>query len=206
VGILSKLPIGAITSFQEAVHKDRPNVPVFGRDLLEVEIYNANRSSKLFTLYNNHLKSHFGDEVNNGKGKIENDRRRQQQVEMIQEIVSARMRSNSKYIITGDMNDAPTAAPIQPMLTIDGNDLFNALQNPVETRPAKPEADGHDPESTAWTHRFKESGQPPDHELFDQIWLSPALADDFQGSFIDRRTKHGGDGSDHDPAWIELDL
>jgi len=23
---------------------------------------------------------------------------------------------------------------------------------------------------------------------------------------IDRRTKHGGDGSDHDPAWIKLDL
>ena len=24
--------------------------------------------------------------------------------------------------------------------------------------------------------------------------------------WIDRRTKHAGDGSDHDPAWIEMDL
>lgn len=206
VGLLSKLPVGPITSFQTAVHSQKPGERVFSRDLLEVEILDPTGSQKLFTIYNNHLKSHFGDEENNGQGKVENDTRRQQQSEKIAEIVSGRMRTNSKYIITGDMNDPPDAAPLQPMFTIDGNQLFNALANPQETRPPKPETGGHDPQSPAWTHRFKKSGQPPRHELFDQIWLSPALAPAHQGAFIDRRTKHGGDGSDHDPAWVELNV
>ena len=62
------------------------------------------------------------------------------------------------------------------------------------------------PPTKAWTHRFKESGQPASYELFDQIWLSPALQDNLSESWIDRRTKHSGDGSDHDPAWIVLEL
>jgi exonuclease III len=40
----------------------------------------------------------------------------------------------------------------------------------------------------------------------DQVWLSPALAPRREAAFIDRRTKLGGDGSDHDPSWVELDL
>lgn len=206
VGVLSKLPVGAVTSFQTAVHPDRPDQTVFGRDLLEVEIFNANRTQKLFTLYINHLKSHYGDDDNGGQGKVDNDTRRQQQAEMISDIVGNRMRANSRYIIVGDMNDTPTATPLQPMLTIDNNPLFNALSNPVETRPAKNETSGPNPNTTSWTYRHKESGQPAEHLLYDQIWLSPALAGAFQAATIDRRTKHGGDGSDHDPAWIVINL
>ena len=40
----------------------------------------------------------------------------------------------------------------------------------------------------------------------DQVWVSPALAPKQTGAFIDRRTKVGGDGSDHDPSWVTLDL
>jgi exonuclease III len=40
----------------------------------------------------------------------------------------------------------------------------------------------------------------------DQVWLSAALAPKQTGAFIDRRTKVGGDGSDHDPSWVTLDL
>jgi len=206
VGLLSRLPIGAITSFQTAVHRQKPNERVFSRDFLEVEILDPTGSRKLFTIYITHLKSHFGDDENNGQGKIENDARRQRQAEKIAEIAGGRMQSDSKYIIAGDMNDSPDAIPLQPMLTINGNQLFNAMVNPQETRPSKPETGGHEPQSPAWTHRFKKSGQPPQHELFDQIWLSPALAPTFEGSFIDRRTKHGGDGSDHDPACAKLNV
>lgn len=206
VALLSKLPAGAITSFQAAVHNKKPSEPVFSRDCLEVEIFNHTRSQKLFTIYNNHLKSHFGDDENNGQGKVRNDTRRRQQAEKIADIVGKRMRTNSKYIITGDMNDTPDAAPLQPMFMIDGSKLFDAMANPRETRPPKSERDGYDPQNSVWTHRFKKSGEPPKHELYDQIWLSPALAQAFQGAFIDRRKKHGGDGSDHDPAWIELKI
>lgn len=206
VGVLSKLPIGAVTSFQTAIHPDKPESRAFGRDLLEVEILNPTRSKTLFTLYNNHLKSHFGDDDDNGQGKIDNDVRRQQQAETIQRLVADRMRPNSRYVITGDMNDGPDDDPLSAMMTIEGNNLVNALVNPTETRPAKEENHGHDPASPAWTHRFKKSGQPPEHKLFDQIWLSPKLAEGMGQAFIDRRTKHGGDGSDHDPAWVELDV
>ena len=116
------------------------------------------------------------------------------------------MRTNSRYVITGDMNDPPDATPLTALRTIEGNQMVDALTNPQETRPAKAESSGHNPTSPAWTHRFKPTNQPPEHKLFDHIWLSPALAPSLQGAFIDRRTKHGGDGSDHDPAWVELDV
>jgi exonuclease III len=206
VGLLSKLPVGAVTSYQTAIHPQKPNKPVFGRDLLEVEILNQSRTKKLFSLYNNHLKSHFGDDDNGGQGKIDNDNRRREQAEMIQTIVSARMRTNSKYLIVGDMNDSPNSVPLQALLTMDSNPMFDALANPTETRPPKRETVGSGPQTKAWTYRHKKSGQPPTHSLYDQIWLSPALQPKFKGATIDRRTKHGGDGSDHDPAWIELDL
>lgn len=48
VALFSKLPLGAVTTFQTAVHRDAPQQRVFGRDLLEVEILNENRTRKLF--------------------------------------------------------------------------------------------------------------------------------------------------------------
>jgi len=206
VALLSKYPVGAITSFQTAVHREQPGERIFSRDLLEVEILDRKGSKRLFTIYNNHLKSHFGDDERNGKGKDENDARRRRQAEKVAEIVGGRMKAGDKYIIVGDMNDSPSAGPLQPMQTIAGHAIINALTNPKETRPAKPEAEGGQPQSSAWTHRFKKTGQPPQHELFDHIWLCPALTPALNGSFIDRRTKHGGDGSDHDPAWVVLDI
>jgi endonuclease/exonuclease/phosphatase family metal-dependent hydrolase len=206
VGILSKLPIGAVTSFQTAVHPDDPTQTVFGRDLLEVEILNKSRSHRLFMIYNNHLKSHFGDEDDGGQGKVRNDTRRRRQAEAVDRIVASRTRPDSRYVLSGDMNDPPNSQFLQSMLTIEGSQLVNVLASPTETRPPKPESSGNDPATPAWTYRRKPSGLPPEHLLFDQIWLSPALGPSLQGAFIDRRTKHGGDGSDHDPAWIELDL
>ena len=206
IGLLSKLPVGAITSFQTAVHRQNPGERVFSRDLVAAEIMNPNGSTLLFTLFNNHLKSHFGDEDNHGEGTVDNDNRRRQQAEMVSEIVAQRMRLDSKFIILGDMNDPPDAAPLQSLLTIEGQHVFNALANPHETRPPKPEAGGHDPQNPSWTYRIKKPGQPPEHKLFDQIWLSPALAPSFRAAWIDRRTRHGGDGSDHDSAWIEMEV
>ena len=206
VGLLAKLPIGAVTSHQTAVHPARPAQRVFGRDLLEAEILSTDRKKVLFTLFINHLKSHFGDDDNGGQGKIDNDERRKQQAEMIQAIVSARMNKNARYIILGDMNDAPDSAPLQAMQIIEGNQMVNVIINPEETRPAKKETLGPGPQTKAWTYRHKASGEPPTFSLFDQIWLSQALASKLTGTTIDRRTKHGGDGSDHDPVWIELEI
>jgi endonuclease/exonuclease/phosphatase family metal-dependent hydrolase len=155
-------------------------------------------------VFNNHLKSQFvpfgQDPV---AGKEANDTRRRRQAETIERLVAARTRPDSRYLVLGDMNDPPGAAPLAAITSSARLELVNALTQPTETRP--PKADNPPPPASgAWTHRFKEAGQPAHYELFDQIWLSPSLAARQTGAFIDRRTKHGGDGSDHDPAWITL--
>lgn len=207
LAVLSKLPVGAVTSHQTAIHKDDPSEPVFGRDLQEVEIWSSGRTIKLFTLYNNHLKSHFvPHDQDQEEGAKKANARRKQQAETIATIVEAQMRPDSRYIVLGDMNDPPNSEHLEPMTTAPGLGLVDALTNPTETRSPKEEKPGENPTATAWTHRFKPTGQPPEHELYDQIWLSPALADRQTAAYIDRRERHGGDGSDHDPAWIALDL
>ncbi len=209
VGILSKLPLGSITSHQTAVHPEDPGRRVFGRDLLQVVILDNNRN-KLFTVYNTHLKSHFvpfgQDPI---QGAINANNRRQRQAETISRIISDQERPSSRFVLLGDMNDPPDSDFIQPMLTVDNQPLVNALVNPVETRPPRPETPGQGPgpQNPAWTHRFNPSGPEfPRYELFDHIWVSQALSNSFSNPTIDRRTRHGGDGSDHDPAWIDLDI
>lgn len=209
VGILSKLPIGTIVSHQTAVHPDEPTRRVFSRDLLQVEILHHN-GNKLFTIYNTHLKSHFvSAEEDPVQGAIDANNRRKRQAETISRILGRMERSNSRFVLVGDMNDPPDSEFLAPMLTVDNHPLVNALANPSETRPAKAETPGQGPgpQSKAWTHRFNPPGQEfPRYELFDHIWVSPSLAGRFFNPTIDRRTKHTGDGSDHDPAWIDIDL
>jgi endonuclease/exonuclease/phosphatase family metal-dependent hydrolase len=209
VGILSKLPIGVVISHQTAVHLDQLDERVFSRDLLQVEILDDNRD-KLFTLYNTHLKSHFvpfGTDPE--EGVTEANLRRRRQAEMISQIITRMERPDSRFVLTGDMNDPPGSPLLEPMLTVGNQPLVNALQDPAETRPPKPETAGQGPGPTspAWTHRFNPPGAAfPIYALFDHIWLGQSLADRFIASAIDRRTKHGGDGSDHDPAWVDLDI
>lgn len=202
VGLLSKLPLGAVTSFQYAVHPDAPNERVFSRDLLEVEVYDRHRRKRLFTLYNTHLKSHYVPWTTSHKTaeKREADRRRTQQAEMIARIIAARARPDSAFVLVGDMNDAVDSACLRPFTRCRALRLVNALKKPRESRAV----DGAP--TTAWTHRFKEAGKRARYELFDQIWLSPALAVKQREAWIGRRKRLGGDASDHDPAWIALEM
>jgi endonuclease/exonuclease/phosphatase family metal-dependent hydrolase len=203
VAVLSKLPLGAVTSWQHAVHPGNPGERVFGRDLLEVEVLNAASTERLFTLFNTHLKSHFvPHDEDQEAGAAAADQRRLEQAETIARIVAARTRPDSRYVITGDMNDPPTSPMLAPFVDSTELRLANALADPVETRPARP--DDPPPPGPAWTHRFKGSGQPAQYELFDHIWLSEPLADRQDGAWIVRRRTHGGQGSDHDPAIARL--
>lgn len=209
VGLLSKYPIGTIASHQAAVHDEQPDRRVFSRDLLQVEILD-HRGRKLFTIYNTHLKSHFvpfGEDPEQGRINANNRRRRQAQT--IARIITRMERPNSRFVLTGDMNDPPDSEFLQPMFVADNRPLANALANPSETRPPKAETPGQGPgpQTPAWTHRFNPPGPAfAQYRLYDHIWLSQALADRFDNATIDRRRNHGGDGSDHDPAWIELSL
>lgn len=209
VGIMSRLPVGAVTSHQTARHPDDPDRRVFGRDLLEVEILDP-AGAPLFKLYNTHMKSHFVPfDQDQAAGAAAANARRRRQAEMTAAIIARRERRGGRFVLLGDMNDPPGSPHLAPMLEVDGDRLVNGLDNAVETRPAKAETPGQGPgpQTTNWTHRFNPSGPaPPEYEQYDQIWLSPALAPRLTGAGIDRRTRHGGDGSDHDPAWVDLDV
>jgi len=54
-----------------------------------------------------------------------------------------------------------------------------------------------------WTHRHRAHGQTS-FACYDQIWTSTDLP--VTAAHVMRRTQIGGDGSDHDPACIDLDL
>jgi endonuclease/exonuclease/phosphatase family metal-dependent hydrolase len=205
VGVLSKLPIGGITSWQQTTHPEEPDVPVFGRDLLEVDIMTPTKSRKLFTMFVNHLKSHYVDFREDPVTAEEStNQRRRRQAEMVAAIVKGRTRPSSSFIVLGDMNDPADSQFLQAFTAASTLHLTNALVSPKESGVMK--KDDPPPTTTAWTHRFKESGQPAKYELYDQIWLSPPLADKLTESWILRRENLTGDGSDHDPAWVVLDL
>lgn len=206
IAVMSKYPIGEVATWQHAVHPKMPNERVFSRDLLQVQILDKSRTHHLLTLFCNHLKSHYvpwqQDQV---KGTKEANLRRQLQAETVAKIVHAQLRPNSAFIILGDMNDDISSPYLQAFTSSGDLHFTNGLKNPAETRPAPDRADPAPP-SPAWTDRFKPSGKPAEYLLFDQIWLSPHLAPKQTGAFIDRRTHLSGDGSDHDPAWVVLDL
>lgn len=209
VGFLSKLPLGPIVSHQTAIHPEEPEKRVFGRDLLAVRVLDPD-GSKLLTIYNTHLKSHFvPHDEDPVEGAARANARRRRQAETIARILSAEERRGAKFVLVGDMNDPPDSPFLAPMLEVDGDPLVNALAAAVETRPAKAETPGQGPgpASPVWTHRYNPPGaEPPRYELFDHVWLSSALAPRLLSAHIDRRTRHGGDGSDHNPAWVVLDL
>ena len=208
VGVLSKYPIGQVVSHQTEPDPNRPVRPLFGRDLLRVDILNPTRRQRILTVYNTHMKSNFIDWKENRTAarreaaRTANNERRRRQAEATRRIIEDETRPNSKYVVLGDMNDDPDSEFLEPLVQSKLN-LVDALIAVEETRDAKHEAIGPQP-GPRWTSRYKESGKPPQHRLFDQIWVSPSLGSRVDRSFIERRTKHGGNGSDHDPAWVTI--
>jgi endonuclease/exonuclease/phosphatase family metal-dependent hydrolase len=205
VGLVSKLPIGGVTSWQHTPDPDHPGQPVFSRDLLQVEILSADRRRRLFTVFNNHLKSHFVPftAADPAAEQLRADELRGRQCEVAAAIIAAETRPNSSFVVVGDMNDPPDSPFLAPLVSTDRLELSSALTDAEETRPGP---GSPPPPDSAWTERFKPSGKPAIYTLMDQVWLSGALAAKKTAAFIERRTKVGGDGTDHDPAWVVLDL
>jgi endonuclease/exonuclease/phosphatase family metal-dependent hydrolase len=205
VGLLSKLPLGGVTSWQHTPDPLNAGEPVFSRDLLQVEVLSADRKRRLFTIFNNHLKSQFIPfDVDDPQAEKERaDKLRQRQCEAEAAIIAAQTRPNSAFIVVGDMNDRPDSAFLEPLVGAPKLKVSLGLTGAKETRPGP---GSPSPPTTAWTERFKPSGKPAVYTLMDQVWLSAALATKKTEAFIERRMKVGGDGSDHDPAWVVLDV
>lgn len=203
VALLSKFPLGAVTSWKHRPDPDNVDELLFGRDLLQVEILSKDRKSLLFTMFVNHLKSKlvFFDDPDPEETEKENNRLRTRQAEAIADVIRKRLAADARFIIAGDMNDSPDAVTLAAIRDLEA---VNALANPKETRPY-PNDDLGNPPTKSWTHRFVKDGAAH-YELLDHIWLSPSLANLQLDAFIERRVLKGGDGSDHDPAWVVLDL
>jgi endonuclease/exonuclease/phosphatase family metal-dependent hydrolase len=202
IGILSRRPLGGVTSWQRAFHPDDPSRPVFSRDLVEVEILD-DRGRKVLTVFGTHLKSKFVDfaEPDPAAAAAAAERLRTRQAEMIVRIIANRTSPRQRYLLCGDMNDTPDA-PALAAFTAAG--MVDALRTPAEVGTLKTKVEL--PASPAWTSTFKPAGRPRTFDLIDQIWLGPALAPRLGGAWIGRRRKLTRDGTDHDPAWISLDL
>lgn len=205
VAVISKLPFGGITSWQFSPHPDDPDGrPVFSRDLLEVDILRPSGSRRALTVYVNHLKSKFvqpASAAERAKEEAAADETRRRQAETVAAIVRRRQGPDGRALIVGDMNDTPTSKPLAAFAKAGWK---NGLTKPTE-RGGTPNYRNSPPPSTAWTHRFV-GGGTVDFALFDQIWLTPTLAPRQVGQFVLRRKLLTRDGSDHDPAWVELDL
>jgi endonuclease/exonuclease/phosphatase family metal-dependent hydrolase len=205
VGILSRLPIGAVTSWRHAVFQPADDRPIFSRDLLQVEILSADRSKKLLTVFNTHLKSKFCDfKEDPVLCEKHNNMLRGQQAETAARIIAAQTRPGSRYLICGDFNDGPKSQPLAPLVANAELKLVNGLADAKEDKPAP--ADTPPAPNRPGSDRVKESGKPAEYELLDQIWLSPGTASKLTGAGIGRRSHLGGDGTDHDPVWVDLHL
>ncbi|HET6987654.1 MAG TPA: endonuclease/exonuclease/phosphatase family protein [Kribbella sp.] len=202
IGILSRRPLGGVTSYQRTFHPDVPNRPIFSRDLVEAEILDA-RGRKLLTVFGTHLKSKFvdftvQDPVAAAAAAL---LLRTQQAETIVRIIGQRMSTRQRYLLCGDMNDTPDSPAL---VAYAQSGLVNALTSPTEVGTVTTTVDL--PASPAWTSTFKAARQPRTFDLIDQIWMSPALAPRLSASFIGRRRRLARDGTDHDPAWVSLEL
>lgn len=208
VGLLSRFPVANVTSHRFEIHPDRPQ-PIFGRDLLQVDVFNSTRRRRLFTVFINHLKSKFVPFFvdDQDAAQIANTLRRRQQAETIARVVEAQTRPRSRYVVLGDMNDAPEADALAPLRVDLG--LVDALTDVVESQSPPTATNPEDvPPTTRWTSRLSVANAPDKFELFDQIWVSPSLGPKLAHAQIERRPKwsatSAGVGSDHDPAWIRL--
>jgi len=208
VAVLSRLPIANVTSHRFEVHPTDPTMPVFGRDLLELQVFNPTRGRRLLTLFVTHLKSKFVPfyDPDPAATARANDELRTRQAETIARVVTSRTRPDARYLILGDLNDAPGASTLAPM--VSGLGLVDGLAGVTESQPPPPATPENSPTTVRWTHRHSVANAPDTFELFDQIWLSPALAGRLTHAEIERRrawnASSAGVGSDHDPAWIQL--
>ena len=164
VASVSRFPLGRISSHQFAAYRKKSNYAlIFSRDLLEIDVLYryAGIQRRLFTLFVTHLKSKYVnpslDDDKKEQDSKRSDKKRRLQAEEIVRIIKRRFPDpeNSRFIIAGDMNDAPDSPSLKPLMQ------WEILKNPVQDLP----------DAANWTYKF--AGQTAQ---FDYLLLSPPVA------------------------------
>lgn len=130
--------------------------------------------------------------------------RRTAQAEAISAIIR-RQRLTTRIVVTGDMNDNPDSTALTALGKLGLIERISAAKTV-----AGPNRKGvlvGDKFGTltdhVWTIRHRSKGATT-FGLFDQIWTSEDLP--VAGAHVLRRTQISGDGSDHDPSYMDLAL
>lgn len=195
VGLLSKYPLGAITSWQCYPKSENPNKPVFSRDLLQVEIFDLTHRSLLFTFFITHLKSKFIPFQQQGVDREEQTKQsnlqRLEQCNAIAEIIPREMGQDSRYVIAGDFNDTPDSEYLTPLLSgsLELENIVNRM-----------------PEDKRYT--YVHEGKP---QQIDYILVPPLMSEKLKAVEIGecqskRELAISKCGSDHRPIFATLDL
>jgi endonuclease/exonuclease/phosphatase family metal-dependent hydrolase len=202
VAVCSRLPIERASSWR--FWDDR----VFSRDLLQAAVRAPD--GKSLNIFVNHLKSNFvPDEFTLSPAEIEEAHaaitaRRTRQTEAIAKIMR-KQRITTRAVVLGDLNDDPAASALAALTGRGLTEHITAATTiPSPNRAGTLVADKFAAESaTMWTHRHRANGKTT-YSCYDQIWTTTDLP--VAAAHVMRRTQITGDGSDHDPACIDLDL
>lgn len=171
VGVLSRVPIVHLRSWQHLWDGDRP---VFDRDCLEVDVLASDRP---ITLYINHFKSMRAD--GSRRPREATAPRRLQQARAVRRIVEERFgpRGDGDFVVLGDFNDRRAAdeegpSALAPLLEWDALvDVTRGLAD--EER---------------WTHYYKGArGSAGRYQQLDYLLLSRRLAPCARPPHIERR-------------------
>ena len=202
VAICSRAPIERISSWRYWDGR------VFSRDLLQVAVRAPD--GKSLNVFVNHLKSNFvTDEFTLSPAEVEEAHaaiaaRRTRQADAIAKIMR-KQRITTRAIVLGDLNDDP-GGPALAALARHGlvEHITGATTIPGPTRAGALVGDKFAAESaTMWTHRHR-ADRKTSYACYDQIWATADLP--VAAAHVMRRTQITGDGSDHDPACVDLDL
>ena len=202
VGILSKLPIGEINSYQRERHDKLPGEPVYRRDLLLVEVLSPDRRKRLLWVGVTHFKSQFidwriKDESERQKAAEEASRLRLYEAEMTANILRSST-NEERFVLCGDLNDVPDSEALTPLLGRHGRQA--GLVNVLAQRQSN--------ELERWTTTHKQTGEERQFDQYDYLLVPEFMSDAVTKAWVQRRsTGHcEPDGSDHDPVFCELAL
>jgi endonuclease/exonuclease/phosphatase family metal-dependent hydrolase len=204
VGLLSKLPLGEVRSYQHWRHPDYKPGPVFCRDLIQVEVLSEDRKQRLCWMFVTHLKSKYvgwqdkKDPQKAAQDEKNSDDHRRMEAESIARIISSRTGAGEDFFLCGDFNDTPDSEQLKPLMSDKqgGLGLVNLAEKIAD--PAERWTETHDPEK----------GQAREFEQIDYILAPEKTAKKVSATLIDRRAtgKTKPDGSDHDPVYCKFKI
>ena len=177
VAVLSRLPVGPVTSYRHLRFPDTEGRPTrFQRDLLQVRIEPPEGQS--FDLFVVHFKSKGGEDEGGLAVRLAEARQ-------VRAILDARLNANSEaaFLVAGDFNDTIDSRPLQALIGTGPT----ALTTFIDDLPA----------GNRVTYN-----QPPHRSMIDFILASPAMARRYvPGSYsVPRDGSPEVSGSDHNPV------